>query len=327
MVASATLSKQIENGKWRIDNLNMKTACNILRVFLGVIFVASAISKLFPIEAFDARILETAPFLGWTFSMVAARLIIACELAIGIFIVAGLWLRRVVYPLTLFMLGFFTCILIYLLFRFGNEPNCGCFGELLPFSNIESLIKNIVLIALTLFLRYHAPKHSLKYWWIGISVLGVSIFTICMINKIPIYLGEIELEDPFPALYLECENYHFDNTDLYEKHLVIFLSCKCSRCKDMVRNMETLNRIYPLQNVYFYLYEDTLAHSAELFENKEISFPYKIIPKDTFFTYIPAPYLPLIGLVDSGKYTRIWTGAHFNFDREIPVLREEGIIR
>jgi len=305
----------------------MKIVCFVLRVFLGVIFIASAVLKLFPIEAFDARILETAPFLGWTFSMIAARLIIATELAIGIFIVAGLWLHRVVYPLTLAMLGFFTCIIIYSLIRFGNDPNCGCFGELLAFSNVESLFKNIVLIAITIFLNSHAQKHTLKYWWVGVIVLGTSIFTVCMMHKIPLYLDEIELKEPFPAAYLECENYYFSETDLYQKHLVLFFSCRCLRCKEMVRNMETLNRIYPLQNVYYYICEDSLISYTELFDNKEISFPYKIIPKDSFYSYIPAPYLPFIGLVDSGKYIRIWTGTNFKYDRVIPILRDEGIVR
>ncbi|MCL2290402.1 MAG: DoxX family protein [Bacteroidetes bacterium] len=305
----------------------MKITIAILRTFLGLTFIASAILKLFPIEAFDARIIETSPFLGWTFSMVIARLIIACELALGIFIVAGLWLRRVVYPLTLAMLGFFTCIVIYSLIRFGNEPNCGCFGELLPFSNIESLIKNIVFIAITIFLYYNAKEHSLKYWWIGIIVLGLSIFTIFMMHKIPLFLGEIELKEPFFSGYVDSENYQIEETDLYEKHLAVFLTTTCPKCKDMVRNMETLNRIYPLQNVYYFICEDSIGTTAQLFDNKEISFPYKTIPKDTFYTYLPAPYLPFIGLVDSGKYTRIWTGANFNFDRETPILKEEGIIR
>jgi uncharacterized membrane protein YphA (DoxX/SURF4 family) len=305
----------------------MKKLTLILRIFLGLTFIASAVLKLFPVEAFDARILETAPFLGWTFSMITARLIIACELALGTFIIAGLWLRRVVYPLTLAMLGVFTAIIIYSLIRFGNEPNCGCFGELLPFSNVESLLKNAVFICLTIFLSYHSKPQSLKYWWIGVVVLGVSIFTVFITHKIPLYLDEIELKEPFYSEYVDCENYYIENVDLNQKHLALFLSCTCTRCKDMVRKMETLNRIYPLQNVYYYICEDPLVSVAELFEHKEISFPYKIIPRDTFYTYIPAPYLPFIGLVDSGYFTRVWTGASFDFDREISILKEEKIIR
>ncbi|MDR2971654.1 MAG: DoxX family protein [Bacteroidales bacterium] len=305
----------------------MKLVTQILRVFLGLTFIASAVLKLFPIEAFDARIIETAPFLGWTFSMIMARLIIAFELTIGIIIIAGLWLRRVVYPLTIAMLLFFTCIVVYALIRFGNQPNCGCFGELLPFSNVESLIKNIVLIGIIVFLHYRAKERSLKYWWIGVIVLGVSIFTIFITNKIPLYLDEIELDEPFPAHYLNCENYHFNETNLEQKHLALFLTTTCPRCKELVRNIETLNRIHPLQNVYYYFCEESHVTLTELFGDSDLSFPYQIIPKDTFFEYLPAPYIPFIGLVDSGKYTRIWTGANFSFDREKQVLKKEGIIK
>ncbi|MDR0206710.1 MAG: DoxX family protein [Bacteroidales bacterium] len=297
-----------------------------LRVFLGITFIASAILKLFPIEAFDARILETTPFLGWTFSMIMARIIIACELVLGIFIVAGVWLKRVIYPLTLLMLGLFTSILIYSFIRFGNESNCGCFGELLPFSNIQSLLKNGLIIVITLFLYCKAKSHTLKYWWVGVSVLAVSVFIIFMLHKIPLYLDEIKLKEPFASEYVNSDSFQIEGEDLYQKHLVVFLSCACPKCKDMVRNFETMNRIYSMQNVYYYLYEDSLTTSSHLFAHKEISFPYKIVSRDTFFTYIPAPYLPLIGLVDSGKYTRIWTGANFDFDRVTSILKEEKII-
>jgi len=305
----------------------MKLIPLFFRILIGLTFVVSAILKLFPIEAFDSRILETAPFLGWSFSMIIARIIIACELVLGIFMMAGLWLRRIMYPLTIAMLSFFTCIIIYSLIRFGNEPNCGCFGELLPFSNIASLIKNIVLIVILLLLYRHATMQPLKYWWIGIIALSISIFTIFMTHKIPIFLDEIELKEPFPSEYVNSDVFQIEGVDLFQKHLVLFLSCTCPRCKEMVKNMETLNRIYPMQHVYYFICEDSITTTADLFGNKEISFPYKIISKDTFHTYLPAPYLPFLGLVDSGKYTRIWTGANFDFDREISVLRKEGIIR
>jgi len=303
----------------------MKIISSFLRILLGFTFIASALLKLFPIEAFDARILETAPFLGWTFSMILARLIIAFELVLGIFIIAGLWLRRVIYPLTIAMLGFFTCIIIYSLIRFGNEPNCGCFGELLPFSNIESLLKNIVLVILTLFLFYKTQKQSLKYWWIGIFILGVAIFTIFMLHKIPLYLDEIELKEPFDAKYMNCDNFQIEEIDMFQKHLAVFLTSQCPRCKEMAHNLETMNRIYPLQNVYLFICEDSITTPDNLFEHKNSSFPYTIIPKDTFFNYIPAPYLPFLGIVDNGKFIKVWTGANFNFDREVQILKKEGI--
>jgi len=304
----------------------MKIICFVLRIFLGIVFIASAILKLFPIEAFDARILETVPFLGWNFSMILARFVIAFELTLGIFIIVGLWLRRIVYPLTIATLVFFTGVIIYSLIRFGNESNCGCFGELLPFSNIQSLIKNMVLIALTLLLFFNTQKQSLKYWWIGCCVLAIYVFSIFMLHRIPLFLSEIELKEPIPAEYVHSDYYKNQETDLMQKHLALFLSCTCPKCKEMVRNMETLNRIYSFQNVYYFIYEDSLATVSQLFGNKDISFEYKIIPRDTFLYYLPAPYLPFISLVDSGKFTRVWTGANFDFDREIPVLKREGII-
>src|SRR5574344_2534213 len=112
----------------------MKIVKLIFRVFLGLVFLVSAVSKLFPIEAFDAKILEQMPILGWTLSAVAARAFIALEFTLGIFLILGFWLKRIIYPCTMALLGFFTLFLIYALIRYGNQPNCGCFGEWLPFT-------------------------------------------------------------------------------------------------------------------------------------------------------------------------------------------------
>lgn len=304
----------------------MKYLTLVLRILLGAAFVLSAILKLFPISAFDARILEISPFLGWTFSMIFARLIIAIELIMGIFIIAGAWLRRVIYPLTLLMLGLFTSIVIYSLIIFGNQANCGCFGELLPFSNLQSLIKNGILILVTIFLFYNTKVTSLKYWWIGLIGLAISIFTIFMLHKIPIYMGEIELKKEITADYVYHELYQIPEVDLNEKHLAIFVTNSCARCKEMIGNFETWSRIYELSNTYIFVKQDTMS-GDNFFAQQELTLPYQFILPDTFDKYLFLPYLPMVCLVDSGKLRRIWTGASFNYDRELPILIKEGIIR
>ena len=61
------------------------------------------------------------------------------------------------------MLAVFVGHLTYVTFLSGgNSGNCGCFGELLPMTPIEAIIKNIVAISLLGVLYYLLPKNNHK---------------------------------------------------------------------------------------------------------------------------------------------------------------------
>jgi uncharacterized membrane protein YphA (DoxX/SURF4 family) len=306
----------------------MKYLNIILRVFLGLLFIASAILKLFPIEAFDAKILEQIPFVGWTFSMILARVIIGFELTLGILIIAGFWTRKIVYPITLAMLVFFTITLIYSLVRFGNQPNCGCFGELLPFSNLESLFKNLVLIVLTFYLYKKSSNKSYKYWWISLIVLAVSIFAVFWTHKIPLYNdGDVEFKKEIKASYLHRNIFEGDTVNLNKEHLMVFVSPHCPACKRITRDLQTINEIYKFKDTYMFINSKDSNAIELLYPNKKAPFPYQVIEPDTFSTYIIAPYLPIIALVDeNGIYKKLWVSSNFNLNKVIPYLRQEGIL-
>lgn len=306
----------------------MKLLNCFVRILLGLLFIASAILKLFPIEAFDAKILEQVPFLGWTFTEILARTIIGFELALGVLIIAGFWMKKIVYPITLATLGFFTFILIYSLIRFGNQPNCGCFGELLPFTNIESLIKNLVLIALTFYLYKKSIHKSYKFWWISLIVLAVSIFTVFWTHKIQIYDEDFVLKQEIKASYLHRTDFSGHTVDLNRKHLMIFVSPNCSACQKTVKALKTVHDIYEFQDTYMLIKGDEEEVIKYLYKDGNPTFPYQLIEPDTFNTYVIAPFLPLIALVDdSGNYQKVWTSSNFNFNKVIPYLKEEGILR
>ena len=299
----------------------------LLRILLGSLFIASAILKLFPIEAFDAKILEQVPFLGWTFTMILARTIIGFELTLGILIIAGFWMKKIVYPITLATLGFFTLTLLYSLIRFGNQPNCGCFGELLPFSNIESLFKNLVLIIITFYLYKKSTHKSYKFWWTSLIVLAISIFTIFWIHKIPIYDGDYELTKEIEATYLHQTSFSGHTENLNKKHLMIFVSPYCPACKKMVQDLDVVNEIYKFQDTYMFIKGKENEEIKHLYKDGIPTFPHQLIEPDTFNSYLIAPYLPFIVLVDdNGIYKKIWTSSNFNFNKVIPYLKEEEIL-
>ena len=119
----------------------------VLRIIVGALFVVSAVAKLIDIDPFELYVFSYG-FFPFTVVDVLVRLCIAAELILGIFIILG-WYRRLVKVLTLLMLVFFSLFLCYAALK-GRMESCQCFGQLVDFNPIQSLLKNGVLILLVL---------------------------------------------------------------------------------------------------------------------------------------------------------------------------------
>lgn len=118
-----------------------------LRVLLAAVFMVSAVAKLFAIDSFELYVFSYGFFpLGVAF--VLARLCIAAEFLLGLFIALG-WHRRLVNVFTFCMLVFFSLFLCYAALV-GRNESCQCFGRLADLNPAQSLVKNAVLILLLL---------------------------------------------------------------------------------------------------------------------------------------------------------------------------------
>lgn len=90
-------------------------------------------------------------FLGVFFALV--------ECAIGIVMLSGVWMKEAKWPIFI-LLGFFTLLTLLLLIL--NPPmDCGCFGELVHLTHLQSFIKNLILFAL-LVVVYLPGKDNLR---------------------------------------------------------------------------------------------------------------------------------------------------------------------
>jgi len=118
---------------------------------LGTVFIISAYSKLFPIEPFEYNIVGTT-FIGWKFSVIVARIIIALEFYLGALLLFSYNHKRNI-PLALGLMVVFSIHLIYQLIAKGNIGDCGCFGNMLNITPLQGLLKNISII-IVLFIIY-----------------------------------------------------------------------------------------------------------------------------------------------------------------------------
>lgn len=135
----------------------------IFRIVIGSLFIVSAISKLFPIEAFDSAIVNQE-ITNWNIAPYLSRFIISVELFLGISFFITPFVKKIAVPFSFLLLLVFCVHLTYLIATGSGSKNCGCFGELIPMSSLESLIKNLVLFFLLFLLnKYFLFEKQLNY--------------------------------------------------------------------------------------------------------------------------------------------------------------------
>lgn len=161
-----------------------------IRLLVAFLFIISAIAKMYPSPYFAISTFEVKQLYSLGFSETIApyfsRTLIGIEMAMGLLLLQKHFLKRFIIPVTVLLLLVFVGHLAYVTYLSGgNTGNCGCFGELLPMTPIEAIIKNIVAIGLLVYLFYLLPKESAKHnFWILTTVLFATILSIYMLAPI-----------------------------------------------------------------------------------------------------------------------------------------------
>ena len=110
------------------------------------------------------------------------------ETLIGAALITGVW-RGFIAKFALGLQIFFTVITLFLVI-FNPEMDCGCFGEAIHLTHMQTFVKNIILLAL--LLAYFIPQTHLgetkRRKYISFSIIGVSVlcFTIYSWIYIPL---------------------------------------------------------------------------------------------------------------------------------------------
>ncbi|MEO7924650.1 MAG: BT_3928 family protein [Chitinophagaceae bacterium] len=132
----------------------MKTAINIARVIVGLLFIFSGLVKANDPLGLSYKMQEFfelwgfARFNSWTLLM--SVLMNAFEIIAGFALLLG-WRIRLFSWLLLLLIIFFTFLTGYA-FLSGQFKNCGCFGDCLPITPQTSFLKDLLLLVLIGFL-------------------------------------------------------------------------------------------------------------------------------------------------------------------------------
>ena len=190
--------------------MKSKSVFNALRVFLAVVFTFSAISKVISMPFFDGLVAEfllgenyfdRPQELWWV--QVFTRFVVGGELLLGIALLQNRALKNWVIPASIILLILFTVHLFFEGVANENgfvEGNCGCFGDVLPMTILESILKNIVAIGIAIYLWAYARKNGspsldsrFSAWVTGLVCLVTLLFGVKSYSMEEIDIPEVQV--------------------------------------------------------------------------------------------------------------------------------------
>lgn len=139
-------------------------SASCVKVLLGAFLIFSAFTKFVDIEQLYVYI-YSFNFFSLTLSVVAGWFLVAVELLIGVAFVTNRH-HRLASVSNLLLLIVFTLFLSFALLT-GRNDSCHCLGELMPFNPAQSLLKNGLLVLLSLFVWRYADRGRKPRWWLS----------------------------------------------------------------------------------------------------------------------------------------------------------------
>ncbi len=134
-------------------------------MLLSVTFIVSGILKGVAMKGFIITVREFLDLLGLEtlqpYSIILSIAICMCETAIGILVLFKRLrpILSLIYPV---ILSFFTIITyINLTDMYGGLESCGCFGEIIHLNPMETFVKNLFLLGISVFILFSTFSNKL----------------------------------------------------------------------------------------------------------------------------------------------------------------------
>ena len=274
----------------------MKIVSKILQLLLGITFLFSAYTKAVGPGFFEITLMDQGIAPDRIIASYLARFFIGLEFALGFLMFLPFYVKRLM-QFTFFLLGGFTLHLIYL-WSIGDTDNCGCFGEMISMTPEQSIIKNMIMLAIAFVVFRSAQIKKIKII-IPIVFSAATIISMWIILPIPNHK-----EFPFESFT------HFETrgrVDLSSgENLVAIFNLDCEHCQQAATELGELKRNQENFPELYVLYFQEGSTTVEDFESiTQSSFPYDLIEVNTFFDLIgDSP--PRVYYLKDGKVLGIW---------------------
>lgn len=268
-----------------------------LRALIGIVFIFSAYSKLVAPGIVEIILVDHGLATSRESAGIVVRILISIELGLGLLFFQPFSMKRIVIPISfLFLIGF-TVYLGYSAFILNDTQNCGCFGEMIKMSPLESIIKNIVLIGLLVILFRRSDEK--KNYFVAPLITIASVIIVFLVSPIKSY------KDFKFARYTNFED--AGRVDLsHGDKLIAILNTECDHCQNLAKELSGIKKKADwIPDMYALLFtEGTIsADSFKVVTNLDL--PYRMINMNEFLDLIgQSP--PRIYWLQNGSVKEFW---------------------
>jgi uncharacterized membrane protein YphA (DoxX/SURF4 family) len=162
MTGRSTEHRVTDSKKYKSRINEMKLLRNIPRILTGLVFIFSGFVKGVDPLGTVYRMNDYFQVFGmpWAeqFSLILTFFLCALEFTLGISLLFNLWLRFMAWPL-LFVMIYFTVVTFFDA-TLNMVPDCGCFGDALKLTNLQTFLKNVVLLGFIIVIFIYRKKYK-----------------------------------------------------------------------------------------------------------------------------------------------------------------------
>ncbi len=180
----------------------MKASVTISRILVGVLFIFSGLVKAIDPLGLTYKMQEFFEVWGregyftllmnWMYnhSFLFSIIMITLEVVLGVALLTGFY-KKITLRMLLALMIFFTFLTSYVLFS-GKIATCGCFGDCIPLSPIQTFTKDIILLLLIIFLsfkqQYVEPfgRDGLPLILVLVSIMAVCLLQMYVLKHLPL---------------------------------------------------------------------------------------------------------------------------------------------
>jgi hypothetical protein len=270
----------------------------ILRYLIGLVFLVSAYSKLISPGIVEIILVDHGIAGSRETAALFVRLLVGFEFALGLLFFQPNLLKKFVLPASLLFLFAFSVYLIYTGYILGDNQNCGCFGSMIEMLPLESIIKNIFLIAGILWL-YKLIKEDGNKIVLPLIFLVVSVAAVFIISPV-----KSEKDSKFSGYTNFIGKGRVDLSD--GKVILAVYNTECEHCQELAKEINVLSKTSKNFPKYYSLFFSEGEISIDSFKViTGYDFPYQIIDARTFFDLIGTSP-PRIYLLENGVVKETW---------------------
>lgn len=206
----------------------MKKGYNVFRRFcafvLGAVFLVSGILKLMDPVGSEFIMKSYFSFLHIGFMDFSAKFFgvafALTEAVLGAALMSGVW-RKVVGIAVVALTTFFTLLTLVLLI-FNPVMDCGCFGEAIHLTHLQTFVKNVVLCALCCgaFIPMRELDRPVKVKYVSFALTACSLVALLIYSLVALPLKDYTAFHPGAMLQAAADEQYKDFSEpefIYEK--------------------------------------------------------------------------------------------------------------